>query len=269
MTAPMPGLGEAEFAELMGKIDELVRKVAAKANELVDKVNWILSKIPPIIGAGIRQTTERFVELMQQIFRELNKVINKPGWPPTLLSHGNSWADNVGKPVSMLAGHADPDQSPALAAWSGVAADAYKSILSPQQKAITAIKKDMTDAIHSALTALSAGIIVFWGSIVVAMATLTAGIITALGTTATVVGAPAGPVIAVGACVAFIAALAAGSGTLIGVAAVQNGNLKDKLADYLTFKDGRWPISTADRLSDGTLRDTGPTGPDDTDWHVK
>jgi hypothetical protein len=267
--APVSGVGEQEFSDLLQKIEHLIQKVSAKANEFVDRINKILARVPDIIGAGIRTGTERFIALMNKIFHELDKVVNKPGWPPTLLSHGSAWADRVGGPVTKLVGDADSDQSTVLEQWTGDAAEAYKRILPPQQKALISIKKDYTDAIHSAMTAMSAAIVAFWASVAVALVALVAGTIAALASTATIAGAPAAPFIAIGACLTFVGALAAGSATLFGVASVQNGNLRDKVNEYSASKTGHWPRSTADLLSDGTVRDTGPGGPDTTDWHVR
>ncbi len=264
-----PGPGEQEFRELIQKFEDALRKVHEKANEIVNNVNRILSKVPGFVGDGIRKGTERFIALLNKIYEELDKYIGKPGWPPTLLSTGNAWADDVGTPVSSLAGAADPDKSAILDEWKGAAADAYKRILGPQYKAITAIKKDFTDAIHSALTATAAGIVVWWGSIVVAIAALVGGLIGAAASTASVFGAPAGPFIAVAACLAFLAALTAGSGALLGITAVQNGNLQDKLADWLAFEGRQWPVSAASKLEDGTLRDKAPATVDGTDWRLE
>jgi hypothetical protein len=270
--APQPAVAESEYVEVLQRIQDLIQRIENRSHAFIDNVNKILAKVPAMIGDGLRKGTQKFVALMEKIFRELDKVVNKPGWPPTLLSHGNAWANQVGDPVSKLAGHAghaDHDQSTVLEQWKGDAAESYKSILGPQQKALTSIKKDLTDTIHSAMTAVTAAVIAFWASVATALAALIGGIIGAVASTATILGAPAGPFIAIAACAVFLAALAAGSGTLFAVASVQNGNLRDKLADYLAFKDGHWPRSTADRLSDATMRDSGPGGPDDSDWHVR
>ncbi len=103
-----PGPGEQEFRELIQKFEDALRKVHEKANEIVNNVNRILSKVPGFVGDGIRKGTERFIALLNKIYEELDKYIGKPGWPPTLLSTGNAWADDVGTPVSSLAGAADP-----------------------------------------------------------------------------------------------------------------------------------------------------------------
>lgn len=268
-----PGPGEQEFRELIAKVEDLLKRVHDKSNEIVNNVNRILGQLPGIIGQGLSNSTQRLLELLNSIYHELNKYIGKPGWPPTLLSTGNDWADRVGAPVSAMAGAADADLSPILNEWKGDAAEAYKRILGPQHKAILAIKKDFTDVIHSALTATAAAIVVWWGSIVVALVALVGGMITAAGATGTLVGAPAGLVIGVAACLTFVAALAAGHGTLLGVTAVQDGNLRDKLAEWGAFggqgqgQGQGWPISVANQLQDGTLRDPGV--PDDTDWRLR
>ncbi|MFY1617090.1 hypothetical protein [Micromonospora sp. WMMD736] len=263
----VPGPGDQEFRELIAKAEGLLRRVHDKATEIVNNVNRILGMVPGFVGNGIRSGTERLLGLLNNIHRELDKYLGKPGWPPALLSAGNEWADRVGAPVSATAGAADPDLSPILDEWKGAAADAYKRILGPQQKAILAIKKEFSDVIHSALTATAAAIVLWWGSIVVALVALVGGLIAAVGSTATVFGAPAGPVIGVAACLAFLAALATGHATLLGVTAVQDGNLRDKLAEWGAFGGESWPISTASKLQDGTLRDPGV--PDDTDWRLR
>lgn len=263
------GPGEQEFRELLQRFEDALRKIEAKTNEIVTNVNRVLSQVPGFIGNGIRRGTEEFLALIGKLYAELDKYVLKPGWPPTLLSTGSAWADDVGSRVSALAGAADADSSAILDEWKGPAADSYKRILGPQHKAITAIKKDFTDAIHGALTATAAGIVVWWGSIVVAVAALVGGLIGAAASTATVFGAPAGPFIAVGACLACIAALAAGTGALIGVTGVQNGILQDKVADWLAFGGMQWPVSSSNKIEDGTLRDHAPAIIDGTDWRLE
>ncbi|WP_326558274.1 hypothetical protein [Micromonospora sp. NBC_01796] len=265
--APSPG--EQEFRELIEEFETALKRVQQKTEEIVDNVNRVLSKVPGFVGDGIRESTERFVSLINKIYAELNRYMLKPGWPPTLLRVGNAWADDVGSPVSALAGAADPDKSAILDEWKGPAADAYKRMLGAQLKAITSIKKDFTDAIHGALTATAAAIVVWWGSILVAITALVGGLIGAAASTASVFGAPAGPFIAIAACLVFLTALTAGTGTLYGVTAVQEGNLRDRINEWLAFDGHRWPVSAADKISDGTLRDKAPAVADGTDWRLE
>jgi hypothetical protein len=109
-----------------------------------------------------------------------------------------------------------------------------------QKAAPEKIKTVLTDGLSTALSDLAKGIVAFWGGLLVALAALVGEIISALGSSATIVGLPAAPVIAGGAAAAAVAAFTSGGLVLTSVAAGVNSVLRQKLHDDAAFRNGHW-----------------------------
>jgi hypothetical protein len=250
-------------SQIVQKINDLLKKIEKTANDIVDAINGWLNKLPDIFTRGIRAATEKFVDLMNRVFAAVAEIFTNLGSPATLWHTADAWSAQVGGPVSGLSGNADPAQSAALQRWTGTAADAYKETLGPQRKAIDAIKANMTDPISTALSAVARAIWVFFAALITGFVALVGALIAALGSTATIVGLPAAPFIAGAGALVFIAAFYTAGQILRSQCADSNTTLVAKLNDNTAFRDGKWPVATANALTDGSLTD------DDTDWHVK
>ncbi|MFI7602479.1 hypothetical protein [Actinoplanes sp. NPDC049681] len=121
------------------------------------------------------------------------------------------------------------------------AADAYRQTLPLQKAALDKVKATLTDGISSALNDVAKGIITSWIALGSPLAALVGGIIGASGSTATVIGMPAGPFIAAGAALVASAAIIGGAELLKTVCAGANTTLRKKLAENGGFHEGHWP----------------------------
>jgi hypothetical protein len=254
----------AEEAQLIQKIYDLLGKVDRKTTELIDTINRTVRQLPGFLAGLIIKRTNEFLAVLQRAYDALADVLGNMGSPSALWDCADAWSDKVGGPVSGLASNSDLNHVRADDSWTGDAADAYKNTLGPQKNALAAVKTALTDGIATALTETAKAIIVFWAALAIGLAALVAGIISALASSATVVGLPAGPFIAAGAALAFVACCVGGGMNLTSATADQNTKLRQKLNDNVNFPDeGHWPRSTAD-MSDGSMSDGTPGG-----WHLK
>lgn len=232
---------------IIEKAIELWNKLIDKLNELMDAINWILGKIPwglGWVGDKIREGWNWLMEKWGELVAWCDEHLNNPGSPSALSQAAQNWNSQVGGPVSSQAGVIDAGQLTADDTWTGTAADAYKQAIAPQKTAMDKIKTGLIEGMQQTLDKMQTGIIVFWTAFGAGVAACIAGFITALASTATVLGAPAGPVIAAGAVIILIAALGGGALKLKGDINSSKTILTGKLNDLSAFPNGSWPKAT-------------------------
>jgi hypothetical protein len=250
-------------AEMIHKINELIAKIEKKSNDLIAACNKAISKVPGFIGDKIRDGAELFISRMKQVWEDLTYIFGNMGSPNALSRCSDEWSAAVGGPMSGLAGFTDPAVIRADDSWTGAGFRAYKDILPQQGNALKALKTVIVDGISTAMSEVSKAIMIFWGAIVVGLGAFVGCLIGAIASTATILGAPAGPVIAAGGALVLIGAVFAGGYNLKGTCLDQNSKLIQKLNDNGALSStGTWPTSTAN-FTDGTTRDGTPSG-----WNV-
>jgi hypothetical protein len=180
------------------------------------------------------------------VVAQLGGMLTAAGDPEALRAAGAGWIDDVGAPVSRLVGAASDDVLETDDRWTGAAADAYRATLPAQQKALAAIVATCLE-VDATLGDLAAAITEFWIAIGTACLGLVLALAGALGTAATVVGAPAAAGIAlagVGALVAAGSSALSSLGDITTAATARGAALDRRLADSSAFPLGAWPRST-------------------------
>ena len=223
--------------------ERLLQQLSEVVEELRQAVNSVLEIIPSWLGWVADQILKGWNWLcakLEQLWAYLAELFARRGDPDALNAAADAWARSVGGPVSARAGTAEAGALRVDDMWAGTAADQYRQIL-PAQKGAMAAVETMTDAVGQALMSIKTGIYKFWGLVAVALAALIVSIIGAIASTATIFGAPAGPVIAAGGVVAFLAAVTGGVLALNGDVSAANNGLVKVLNDNTPYPAGRWP----------------------------
>ncbi|MBL7258751.1 WXG100 family type VII secretion target [Paractinoplanes lichenicola] len=231
----------AEEQGLLDKIMSLLDKIEQKTNDLQHAINSKLKYLPGFLQDKVVSGWNKFCDFMKQAWDGLREIIANMGSPSALATTANAWSNEVGGPVSGRVQYAEAGLLEVDTNWDGDAAEAYRQTLPLQKAALEKMKTALTDGIATALGDMVKGIYVFWGALVVALAALVAGIISAISSSATIVGLPAAPFIAGGAAAVAVAAFAAGGINLKSTAAAANSTLRQKLNDNSGYHDGAWP----------------------------
>lgn len=264
MSNPAPsGQFAATIADLRAGMDD-ARHVVHEIRNGIDSVLQQLSPSMPV--DGIRGEVDELFRRFDEAIRQIGEPLARPGNPDALRAAGAAWANDIGGTASRFAASATLNGMQVDDYWTGVAADAYRNTLLPQNAALTALKTG-GDEIDTALNDLADAIIVFWIAIITAFVLMAVALIGTLWSLGTVVGTPA----AVGVAVGFAAALT----TLITAEIVALANLANasakltaaverRLSNDTTFPAGAWPRSVTPISADGSISDG-----DDTDWHLE
>ncbi len=203
--APVPALSEAEFDDLIRRMDEALGKVIDVANLLVERAE----RARVFLGAlwdDVCTMLRNFVGLVEKLVAEIRKFLVYQGRPWTLFSHGEEWANHVGVPAVELKKMLDTSKLSVDDHWHGVAASAYLATLPGHVTALENVKA-VTDDIENVLGEVGWGIVAFWtgmmGTVVGFLAAMAAAVAAAL----TGVGVPSGVTYAVGTVAATISAV--------------------------------------------------------------
>ncbi len=227
------------------QISSLVNKLDGKTVEFQNTVNDTLSDISWLIPDSwiqwIKDRWNDFCDWMAKVWKQLTEIVENMGAPWDLSSTANSWSDKIGGPVSgksqvATAGELSVDDN-----WDGDAAVQYRQKMPLQATALDKVRSTLSEGVNNALSTAQLGIWVFWGSLVVALVTLIAGIIGAMASSATVLGLPPGVAIAIAAVIVFLAAIAVGIVTLRATLSNANSTIRRALSDNSGFENGHWP----------------------------
>jgi hypothetical protein len=228
-------------SELIDKLLEIVDRVNAKTTDLQNAINDKLGWLPGFLQDKVVGGWNKFCDFMREVWDFWIEVCNNMGSPSRLWATADAWSDTVGAPVSAQVQSADAGLLTVDDNWDGDAANAYRQTLPLQKTALDKVKTTLTDGISSTLSEVAKGIIAFWASLVVALATLVAGIIGAIASAATIFGLPAAPFIAAGAALAADGAVIGGGMILKSVCSGANTTLRQRLDDNAGFHEGHWP----------------------------
>ncbi|MBE1485071.1 hypothetical protein [Plantactinospora soyae] len=202
MTAAGASWLEQVAEQSQQNVSEGLERVQQLTVELADGLTAAMRWLPLGIGTeAIEREWQRFLELKDRLFDELQRLVEEPGFPPALWRIGEYWNVRIGAPVSGLQQKVSPNELDADGRWGGTAADSYRDAALAQADALKTIGP-ATEKIQSALDDLAWGLVAFWVAIAAAVATFVIGMVSAAGATATVIGAPAAPPMAGGTVVA-------------------------------------------------------------------
>lgn len=242
----MTGVGVAEETSIIDRLNDLVARIMSQVSNLQDNINSRIRWLPGAIRDGVIAGWNKFVAALDKFWDIQREFWGNMGSPSALWSAADAWSDSIGSPVSgqvpsAKAGKLYGDNT---SNWQGNAAEQYRQGLPLHEVALDKMKSSISDGVSSALSDLAKGIIAFWAGLGVALVAFVAGMITAVSSSATIVGLPAAPFIAVGAALAAGAAFLSGCLILKSVASSNNTLLRQKLADNSGYDDGHWPRTT-------------------------
>jgi hypothetical protein len=235
----------AEEAALIAEINSIVQRINSKTVDLQNSINSLIGWLPGFLQDQVIAGWNKFTGFLQDCWNSLAEIFTNLGSPSALWNTADAWSNNIGGPVSAKVQYAKAGSLRVDDTWEGTAAEAYKQTLPLQETALARMKFSYADGISTALSDVAKGIIAFWGSLIVALAALVGGIVSALASSATILGLPAAPFIAAAAALAANAAFLSGGLILKSVASSANTTLRQKINDNEGFRDGHWPKATA------------------------
>jgi hypothetical protein len=252
----MPGVAEVEAATLQ-RIDELCREIAKKRDEVVARVNKVISELPGFVGDQVRDLLKRFQKADRAVWSDLRFVIGHMGSPAALWRCADAWSAQLAGPMSGLVGFTDIAYVKADDSWFGSGFDAYSHTREQQGRALGALAT-LVNGIGTELSAVASKILLFWGTLVHGLTSYLAAGVSASVMAATGVGVPAALATLLVGAAALAGDLFMGTKILQGGCSEANTALNQKLHDNAGFAPdtGLWPTSTT-------------TFDDRTGWHVR
>lgn len=229
---------------LLDRINELIDSLQEKFDSLQDKVNWILGKIPFFLGwlkDKLVDAWNWFVEKWDAFWSAQETLWGNMGDRDALTTTSRAWVDDVGTPVSQ---HVDTVDRALLQAddhWTGQAADTYFPKAALHKTAMDKVQSTFVTAATGALETVRAGLTKFYTGLITALVAFVGGMIGALASTATILGAPAGPVIAAGAALVAAGAFYTGGLLLKSDCTTAKTTLVNARGNSTGFPKGEWP----------------------------
>lgn len=188
-TAIDPGAIEVTYHDLMNEINSTLDEIQAEINEVAAELTKTMRLLPLPVAWVISKTWDKFREMANEIFDEVQKYLAEPGMPQALWRIGEYWGTQVGVPVSSLQQEASAYGKAADNRWTGSAVKAYSDSADAQARALATISP-LTDRIQDALSEMAWGLIAFWVAFVSAFATFLVGMVSSGILAATIAGAP-------------------------------------------------------------------------------
>jgi hypothetical protein len=250
---------------LLPDIRSALDQAASLVDELIASVEAVLASVPDTDDTGARAGLAELRRRFDDAVGRLDHLLATAGDTTVLRRTGAAWV-GVGATTSRLAGVAALNITRVDDHWTGLAADAYRNTLPAQQAALSAITFTSHE-VDATLNDLASAIVRFWVSIGTACVSLVVTLAGALGSAATVVGAP----LATGIALAGVGALAsAGTAAIANLtdittgAAARSAELERRLTTDTAFPFGAWPRSTTEVSPDASITDG-----DGSDWHLR
>lgn len=229
--------------ETVERIMDLLDEVDEKVRSLTDKINDILSWVPWGLGWAVdkfRDLWDKAMEKLGEFWDKVREFISYIGAPWDLDSAKDEWIE-LGAPVAARASEADRSQSAVDAEWKGRAADRYALALAPQGKALAAVQGKLTSKIGPALGSVSTALYIFYAAVVAAIVAMIIGIVTATGEAVSILGLPAVPPTVIVAVGAAILAIGSAVVNLRGAASGANTEFQNVAAEVSDFGAENWP----------------------------
>jgi hypothetical protein len=220
MGAPFAGaISDQEFQELLDKARLLLERIRIKCDEIVRKINNLLSSIPSLlvpeyVVEGVQAGIRKMNDLFARLWSNAQEFFDSPGSPFVLFDAADRWLNDVARPAAETEEKINVDYMNVDNYWRGAAAEAYIATLGTQQSAFAAMV-DVARKIKECLHAAAWGILKFWGAVTLGLVAAVAGIFAAYAAIAGVVSAPAAPIAAAGAILAAIVAISSGVWALV------------------------------------------------------
>ncbi|BCY08833.1 hypothetical protein L3i22_039210 [Actinoplanes sp. L3-i22] len=230
---------------LLERIHSTINRIDGKTTELQSSIDDKVGYLPGPMQATIRKGWDDFCAFLRRIWDNLGIVLSNMGSLSALSTTATAWTERVGVPVSGQVQAADAGLLIVDDKWDGDAANAYRQMLPLQKAALEKIKTTITDGLSTALDQLHGGIFLFWTGLAGALVALAIGLISALASSATIIGLPAAPFIAAGAAVTASVALIVGCETLRRTCTSANNTLRQKFDDSGFFHKHWPPAGTA------------------------
>lgn len=182
--------------DIAAEAREALENVQQKLEELTSFVNSVLSKVPDMLSYIV----DRFMDAWNWMLEKLGEFwdwftdkLSYAGNPFVLGGAATAWRQSVAGPMTNVVRSIDDAQLAADDVWEGFGAEQYRQHLPAQREAMSSIAGDFAETVASVLDSIQTAIIVFWGGVVVAIASLAFGIAAATASGATIVGLPAVP----------------------------------------------------------------------------
>lgn len=227
---------------ILDKINQWLDKIQAKLQELVDKVNSILARVPgwaERLLDGFMALWDKMLAKLDEFWQWIYGKLQYAGNLPWLDDTKESWHDSVGEPTYQETKNIEESDlsvdNPER--WSGDAAEAYAGKIGGQKSAMEKVAQTYVTAITSALSSAHDGIRSFWIAVAVALVTLYGAFVLAVLSAATIVGAIASPEFIIGGIIAFLIA------GVVGLDQLNSGmdNAREALDGSLKYNQDTWP----------------------------
>jgi len=225
------GFSPVQYQTLIDKIEHGIADVESALNHAVATISADTSWIPGV-GQAIGALLDKLVSLVQEFLREIVQLLKPFKVPLIMDQYGASWlsvhqqAGGVASAIESQVLLHDKDT------WQGLAGGAYDQSIGLQAPAANTISS-LANTTSGTCTAIRN----FGYGFYIAVGAAVAGLIIALITIETVVGAIAAGLAALLAVGAALAALH------FGIDA-QTRNLQGEIAPNSTFPGGNWPPAT-------------------------
>lgn len=264
--APVPA-SVTGFDQLVAHVGQILEDIRKVADRIINTCNAWLGLLGPLAGP-LRRDLAEFAAQVDNVLRTIGKMVSDPGRPFALWQAGESWIEDVSPQAGNLVGTLTNAYMRADDAWHGPAATAYLNTL-PAQKDAAATLRETAGTIGITLQETGLAIGGFWMGLLASLVGLLAQLVASAAVASTGAGAPPAAVLALGATVRFLTVLAAMTTAAIAVLHEISGH-QSAMVIALTNNEafpgppaGHWPISTTDRMSDGSMSDG-----DDSDWQL-
>jgi hypothetical protein len=232
------GFSTASYDAVINKIEAGIPKIISDTNSFISAEEhdwgWI-----PFIGGAIRDGLNKLKGLIQEVLQKLGDYLKPALVPPMMWHAGNVWTtvgSQAGNVSSTIAGQIQAKGNE----WQGIAGGKYNNGVPAQQNAANTVSS-LAGQVQSACTQISIAGYSFYIAVGIALAGIIGGLVIALATVETGIGA------IIGLCVAVAAALAGFAGA---VAALYFGvdsavrNLQGLVGGNGAFPGGNWPLAT-------------------------
>jgi hypothetical protein len=259
------GFSEAQFNETIAKINRGMDDLSRKIDEVPIAANAAMAHwyIPAPVKDAIKWCAEKITELASWIWNKIKEVMKGVAAPVYFFSYAFDWQDIRGI-ANGVTGQLKPEAMPAVTAWSGSAAAAYKSQIQPQGNAANKIAT-ISDKTATALQICAGVGLTFYVAIAVILVKFIAAMAACIAAFGSAVFSWAGAILIVEEAGVNSALIWAAIGTLtaaLGTQVQQLVGLHGEAIDNSFFPGGKWPDPTVGTYNDGTVLDG------DADWSL-
>jgi hypothetical protein len=204
--------------EIIDKLNEMFDKIQTKVEELRQKANAILSKVPGFLSWAVDKFLDAWNKMLEKLGEFWDWFADKlayVGDPFALHDKAGDWHTLVGLPGKNEADLID-EQHELLVdeTWNGTAASSYREKVPAQEAALRSLGSTFASTVASNLKTVAFGIAAFWIGVIAALVALVVAILSATAATGTIIGLPAVPFLVIAGILAFLLAAGAGLATL-------------------------------------------------------